>query len=56
MFKQSINKLFTQNSITKRTIFNFKDPFLLENQLTDDEKLIKNLTYNFSKDVRLQIS
>ena len=44
---------FVKNNIVKtisRSFFNHKDPFLLENQLTDDEKSIKNLAYNFSKD------
>jgi glutaryl-CoA dehydrogenase len=33
-----------------RSFFNYKDPFLLEKQLTDDEKSIRNVAYNFSKD------
>ena len=44
---------FGKNNIVKtisRSFFNYKDSFLLENQLTDDEKSIKNLAYNFSKD------
>ena len=44
---------FVKNNIVNtisRSFFNHKDPFLLENQLTDDEKSIKNLAYNFSKD------
>jgi glutaryl-CoA dehydrogenase len=36
-----------------RSFFNYKDPFLLEKQLTDDENSIKNVAYNFSKDVLL---
>lgn len=33
--------------------FNFKDPFLLGNQLTDNEKFIQDLAHNFSKDILL---
>ena len=33
--------------------FNFNDPFMLETQLTDDEKSIKELAQNFSKEVLL---
>ena len=36
-----------------RSIFSYKDPFLLEKQLTDDEKSIKDVAYNFSKDYLL---
>lgn len=36
-----------------RNIFSYKDPFLLEKQLTDDEKSIKDVAYNFSKDYLL---
>lgn len=53
MIRQSVTKIFNKNIINKRTIFNFKDPFLLENQLTDDEKSIKDLAHNFSKDILL---
>ena len=45
--KQNLNKIFSRN------IFNYKDPFLLENQLSQDEKSIKDLAENFSKDVLL---
>jgi len=38
------------NKIISRNLFDYKDPFLLEKQLTDDEKSIKDLAYNFSKD------
>ena len=34
-----------------RNIFNYKDAFLLENQLYPDERSIKHLAYNFSKDI-----
>jgi glutaryl-CoA dehydrogenase len=53
MIRQCITKIFNKNIINKRTIFNFKDPFLLETQLTDDEKSIKDLAHNFSKDILL---
>ena len=33
--------------VTSRSLFNYKDPFLLENQLTDDENAIKDVAYNF---------
>jgi glutaryl-CoA dehydrogenase len=36
-----------------RNIFNYKDAFLLENQLYPDERSIKHLAYNFSKDTLL---
>ena len=36
--------------IIKRNLFNYKDPFLLETQLTEDEKSIRDLAFNFSKD------
>ena len=38
------------NKIVSRNLFDYKDPFLLEKQLTDDEKSIKDLAYNFAKD------
>ena len=38
------------NKIVSRNLFDYKDPFLLEKQLTDDEKSIKDLAHNFSKD------
>ncbi len=37
--------------IIKRNIFNYRDAFLLENQLSQDEKFIKDLSYNFSQNV-----
>lgn len=45
-----------KNNITKiisRSIFNYKDPFLLDKQLTDDEKSVKYVAYNFSKNYLL---
>ena len=45
------NSKFKNNNFYKRNIFNFKDPFLLENQLSEDEKLIKDMAYNFSQNI-----
>ena len=45
------NKIF--KSIISRNIFNYADPFLLDNQLSDEEKSIKELANNFSKDILL---
>jgi glutaryl-CoA dehydrogenase len=39
------------NRIIRRNLFNYKDAFLLDNQLSIDERAIKELTQNFSKDV-----
>ena len=39
------------NQIIKRHLFNFKDAFLLENQLSPDEIAIKELAHQFSKDI-----
>jgi glutaryl-CoA dehydrogenase len=39
--------------IITRNFFNYKDPFLLENQLSQEEQSIKDLAYNFSKDILL---
>jgi len=39
--------------IFSRNLFNYKDAFLLENQLTEEEKSIKELSYNFSKEYLL---
>ena len=41
------------SGIVSRSIFNYKDPFLLERQLTDDENSIKDVAHNFAKDVLL---
>ncbi len=51
-----IKKLFSikkNNKIINRCIFSYTDPFLLESQLTDDEKSIKDITANFSKNYLL---
>jgi glutaryl-CoA dehydrogenase len=42
---------FLNKKIIKRNLFNYKDVFLLENQLNEEEKSIKELAYNFSKDI-----
>jgi len=39
------------NRTIRRNLFNYKDAFLLEKQLTSDETSIKELAYNFSKDI-----
>lgn len=39
------------NRIFKRSLFNYKDAFLFENQLSQDEKSIKELAHNFSRDI-----
>ena len=41
------------SKVISRTLFSYKDPFLLEKQLTDDENSIKDVAYNFSKDYLL---
>lgn len=44
--------MFRYNNLKKcisRSIFSYKDPFLFEKQLTDDERSIKDVAYNFSK-------
>jgi len=46
-YRKNIRKNITRN------IFNYKDAFLLENQLNPDEKSIKELAYNFSQDILL---
>jgi glutaryl-CoA dehydrogenase len=37
--------------VIKRSFFNYRDAFLLEKQLSDEERSIKDLAYNFSKDI-----
>jgi glutaryl-CoA dehydrogenase len=51
----SYNYLKKRNisKVISRSIFNYKDPFFLEKQLTDDEKSIKDVAYNFSKNYLL---
>ena len=43
----------TLRTVISRGIFNYKDPFLLETQLTDNEKSIQDVARDFSKDVLL---
>jgi glutaryl-CoA dehydrogenase len=45
-------KLKYRKNIT-RNLFNYKDAFLFEDQLYPDERTIKHLAYNFSKDILL---
>jgi glutaryl-CoA dehydrogenase len=47
------NPLRYRKNIITRNLFNYKDAFLLENQLYPDERSIKHLAYNFSKDFLL---
>jgi len=35
----------------KRSFFNYTDPFLLENQLSEEEKSIKDMAANFAKEI-----
>lgn len=39
--------------VISRSLFSYKDPFLLEKQLSEDEKSIKDVAHNFAKDVLL---
>jgi len=39
------------NHVFKRGFFNYIDPFLLENQLSSEEKAIKDFAHTFSKDI-----
>jgi glutaryl-CoA dehydrogenase len=51
MLVRLVKNIKNKNFNYKRNIFNYKDPFLLENQLTEDEKSIKELAYNFSQNI-----
>ena len=53
IIKHSNFKKLNFSNFISRSIFNYKDPFLLEKQLTDDEKSIKDVAYNFSKNYLL---
>ena len=53
MLRYNNFKKITSNKLISRSIFNYKDAFLLEKQLSDDEKSIRNLAHNFSKDYLL---
>jgi glutaryl-CoA dehydrogenase len=48
LIKNNINKQ-KLNKYIVRKIFNYKDPFILEKQLTNDEKTIKEVASDFSK-------
>uniref|UniRef100_A0A6C0E1A6 glutaryl-CoA dehydrogenase (ETF) n=1 Tax=viral metagenome TaxID=1070528 RepID=A0A6C0E1A6_9ZZZZ len=41
------------NNFGSRHMFSYKDPFLIEKQLSDDEVYIKDVAYNFSKEYLL---
>jgi len=49
MIKYNSFKKLDYSRFISRSIFSYKDPFLLENQLTDDEKSIKDLACKFSQ-------
>jgi glutaryl-CoA dehydrogenase len=42
-------KPIKNNRLLTRSLFNYKDPFLLENQLSEDEKSIRDVACNFAK-------
>lgn len=44
---------FFKNNIIKRNFFNYRDAFLLDKQLSEEEKSIKELSHNFSKEYLL---
>ena len=51
-----INHFKTGKNISKvisRSLFSYKDPFLLERQLTNDENAIKDVAHIFSKEYLL---
>ena len=52
LIKLNVNKVNVNvvNKCISRSMFNYKDPFLLEKQLSEDEKSIRDLAFNFSKD------
>ena len=50
MFRYNNFKKINCNKFISRSIFNYRDPFLLEKQLTEDERSIRDLAFNFSKD------
>jgi len=53
MFRTNLFRYRTFAHIGRRTAFNYRDPFLLETQLTDSEKTIRDVANNFSKDILL---
>ena len=50
-FKTNLKKINIVKRLISNQVFNCNDPFLLENQLTDEEKSIKELAKKFSKEV-----
>ena len=50
-FTTNLKKINIVKRLISNQIFNCNDPFLLENQLTDEEKSIKELAKKFSKEV-----
>lgn len=53
MIRYNNFKKIASNKFISRSLFNYKDAFLFEKQLSDDEKSIKDVAYNFSKDYLL---
>jgi glutaryl-CoA dehydrogenase len=53
MFRTTLFKNTPQifSKIHKRTVFNYRDPFLLETQLSESEKSIQDVAHHFSKDI-----
>ena len=49
----SITRSRYVRSLSSINTFRYKDPFLLEKQLTDDEKTIQDVAHHFSKDYLL---
>jgi glutaryl-CoA dehydrogenase len=50
-FKTNLTKINIVKRLISNQIFNCNDPFHLENQLTDEEKSIKDVAKKFSKEV-----
>jgi glutaryl-CoA dehydrogenase len=48
IIRYNIFKKSNFGNFISRSIFNYKDPFLLEKQLSDEEKNIRDVAYNFS--------
>lgn len=49
MLSRSFSRL--KNRLGYRSFFNYKDAFLLDSQLTQEEKSVQELAYNFSQEV-----
>jgi hypothetical protein len=49
LFKNVPNKKY--NQIISRDLFDYKDPFYLQKQLSDDENSIRNMAHSFSKKI-----